>query len=85
MAALQHHLVRRQCQFSIHQPPGFGFEQVELREQHLRLARFEVIAALFDFVLMEHVAIPQSTDYAAIAPRAVFKIENVVDVLQVHR
>ena len=86
VAGLEHHFVGGQGQVQVHQALGFAFEVVELLEKLLAVAGLEVVDGLFDFVLMEDVAVGELAFRAVrIGPRREDEVEDVVAVLQIHR
>ncbi len=81
MRGLQYLLVRRQCQFLLHQVLGVAFVGAEGGQQEVDVAVLEVVGALLHLVLVEHVAVPQWPIFAG----RIDEVEDVLDALQVHR
>ena len=86
VTGLEHHFVSGQGQVEIHQALGFGFEIVELLQKLRAVGGFEVVVRLFDFVLMEDVAVGENAfGPVGILPGREDQVEDVVAVLQIHR
>ena len=86
MTGLEHHFVGGKSQIEVHQALGFGFEIVELLQELRAVGGFEVVVRLFDFVLMEDVAVGENAlGSVGILPGRKDQVEDVVAVLQIHR